>query len=193
MASGKPFKPSITATRISFSPRWLSSFMTPSQNFAPSLCTDPDSQHLLGPIPVDAQGQVHCFVFDRSLITDFDPQGVEEHHRVHRLQGPVLPLDDILQDRISHRADQIGGYFDLILLLQEAFDLAHRHSLGVHRDDLGIESSKTLLPFADELGFKLIACANFRSRWSWKTLSKLCQTGARAKELKLSHRMIKRL
>src|ERR1700738_3575332 len=38
MASGKPFKPSITATRISFSPRWLSSFMTPSQNFAPSLC-----------------------------------------------------------------------------------------------------------------------------------------------------------
>src|ERR1700738_1401363 len=38
MASGKPFRPSITATRISFSPRWLSSFMTPSQNFAPSLC-----------------------------------------------------------------------------------------------------------------------------------------------------------
>src|SRR3981081_689644 len=38
MASGKPFKPSITATRISFSPRWLSSFMTPSQNLAPSLC-----------------------------------------------------------------------------------------------------------------------------------------------------------
>src|SRR3981081_3371590 len=58
---------------------------------------------------------------------------------------------------MSHRADQSGGYFDLILLLQEAFDLAHRHSLGVHRDDLGIESSKTLLPFADELGFKLSA------------------------------------
>src|SRR3981081_3569239 len=58
---------------------------------------------------------------------------------------------------MSHRADQSGGYFDLILLLQEAFDLAHCHSLGVHRDDLGIESSKTLLPFADELGFKLSA------------------------------------
>ncbi len=36
MASGKPFRPSITATRISLSPRWLSSFMTPNQNLAPS-------------------------------------------------------------------------------------------------------------------------------------------------------------
>jgi hypothetical protein len=34
---------------------------------------------------------------------------------------------------------------------QEAFNLTHRHPLGVHRDDLVIEASKALLPFADEL------------------------------------------
>src|SRR5258708_13316181 len=60
----------------------------------------------------------------------------------------------MLQERMCQRGEQIRGDFDLILPLQEAFDLAHRHSLGVHRDDLGIESSKTLLTFADELGFK---------------------------------------
>ena len=36
IACGKPFSPSTTAIRISFVPRDLSSFITPSQNLAPS-------------------------------------------------------------------------------------------------------------------------------------------------------------
>jgi hypothetical protein len=36
IASGKPFKPSITATRIFFSPRWLSSFMRLSTSLVSS-------------------------------------------------------------------------------------------------------------------------------------------------------------
>src|SRR5260370_1605589 len=38
MASGKPLSPSITAMRISCTPRFLSSLITASQNLAPSLC-----------------------------------------------------------------------------------------------------------------------------------------------------------
>jgi hypothetical protein len=39
MASGKPLSPSTTANRTSSTPRVLSSFMTRSQNLAPSLCS----------------------------------------------------------------------------------------------------------------------------------------------------------
>ena len=39
MASGKPLRPSTTATRMSAMPRFLSSFMTLSQNLAPSVCS----------------------------------------------------------------------------------------------------------------------------------------------------------
>ncbi len=39
MASGKPFRPSTTAIRMSAIPRFLSSFITRSENFAPSTCS----------------------------------------------------------------------------------------------------------------------------------------------------------
>lgn len=39
IASGKPFSPSTTAIGTSCTPRFFSSFMTFSQNFAPSVCS----------------------------------------------------------------------------------------------------------------------------------------------------------
>ncbi len=39
IASGKPFKPSTTASSTSSTPRFLSSFMTRNQNVAPSFCS----------------------------------------------------------------------------------------------------------------------------------------------------------
>src|SRR5215218_7656271 len=39
IASGKPFRPSTTAISTSSTPRLLSSVMTRSQNFAPSVCS----------------------------------------------------------------------------------------------------------------------------------------------------------
>ena len=39
IASGKPFRPSTTASRISSTPRFRSSFITRSQNLAPSFCS----------------------------------------------------------------------------------------------------------------------------------------------------------
>ena len=39
MASGNPFRPSTTAMRMSWAPRFFSSFMTRSQNLAPSVCS----------------------------------------------------------------------------------------------------------------------------------------------------------
>jgi hypothetical protein len=39
IASGKPLRPSTTAIRMSATPRFLSSVMTRSQNFAPLVCS----------------------------------------------------------------------------------------------------------------------------------------------------------
>jgi hypothetical protein len=49
--------------------------------------------------------------------------------------------------RVGHCADQIARDLELILLLQESFDLTPRHALRIHRDDLGVEADqKSLLP-----------------------------------------------
>ena len=58
MASGKPFRPSTTATRMSLAPRAARSFITRSQNLAPSFC----SIH----IPSDRHGR-----FDPQLIAKY--------------------------------------------------------------------------------------------------------------------------
>jgi hypothetical protein len=40
----------------------------------------------LGPVPVDAQGQVNCFIFDRSLVTD--------------LTAPQVDIEDLSAARV---------------------------------------------------------------------------------------------
>ncbi|KDM65064.1 hypothetical protein ACIDI_284c00020 [Acidiphilium sp. JA12-A1] len=39
IASGPPFRPSTTASRMSSTPRFFNSFITRSQNLAPSFCS----------------------------------------------------------------------------------------------------------------------------------------------------------
>jgi len=66
---------------------------------------------------------------------------------------------DILQDRISHRADEISGDFGpYIARSKKRLIIAHRHSLGVHRDESLVSNPpKTLLAFADELGVQTLS------------------------------------
>src|SRR5215212_6810904 len=91
IASGKPFRPSTTVIRTSSTPRFLSSFMTRSQNFAPSFLLEPQAQDLLAAIGPDAQGDVDRLVPDQPFVADLDPERVEEDQRVDRLQRPGLP------------------------------------------------------------------------------------------------------
>jgi len=149
MASGKPFNPSMIATRDVFKPAVVE-FVLPRQ---PEL----GSFTLLDPRPNTSLFPLRCkvkrFVLDQPFITDLDPQGIEKHYRIH--QGQVLPLDYILHHRINHRTDQMSQNFHLVLVLQETLDLVHRHILGLHRYDFGIGSAKALLTFPNKLRFKL--------------------------------------
>src|ERR1700746_3830334 len=42
------------------------------------------------PLPLNAQRQIDRFIFDGSLLANFDSQGVEEYHCIHCLQRPIL-------------------------------------------------------------------------------------------------------
>ena len=50
---------------------------------------------------------------------------------------------------------RVGRDFHLVLFFQKRLDLAHRHPLGVHGDNLGIEAPKAPLSLADKLRLKL--------------------------------------
>src|SRR6476661_2867194 len=90
IASGKPLRPSTTAIRMSSTPRFLSSFMTRSQNLAPSFCSSQSPRISLVPSAL-TPSDMHGLVADQPLVPDLDPQSVEEDQGVDGLQGPALP------------------------------------------------------------------------------------------------------
>lgn len=75
IASGKPFRPSMTASRISSTPRFLSSFITGSQNLAPSFCSS-QAEYLLGASGADAQRDMDGFVANHPFVPGLDPDRV---------------------------------------------------------------------------------------------------------------------
>src|SRR6058998_982182 len=75
IASGKPFRPSTTAMRISPMPRFLSSFMTRSQNLAPSEVSIHSPRISL--VGHHAEREIDRLVADQAFITHLDPQRIE--------------------------------------------------------------------------------------------------------------------
>lgn len=55
----------------------------------------PQAQYLALIVGLHAQSQIHRLVADTAVFADLDPQCVEEHHRVLRLQWPALPSDGL--------------------------------------------------------------------------------------------------
>jgi hypothetical protein len=58
----------------------------------------------------DAQSHVDGLVFDLTAfrIANFDPKRIEKNNRIHRFQGAVLPVCNLLQNGISDTADKIS-------------------------------------------------------------------------------------
>ncbi len=102
IASGKPFSPSTTAIRMSPTPRTFRSFMTLSQNLAPSGLLDPKAEHVLVAAGFEAQRDVDGLVLHRALVADFDPERVEEDHGIDRLERAALPVAHLVEHRIGH-------------------------------------------------------------------------------------------
>jgi len=85
---------------------------------------DPDAQDLLGAVGQDAECDVDGLVANETLVPDLDPDGIEEDQRIKRVERPVLPFADRLQDGIGDGRDQVRRDVDAIEFLQVSTDLA---------------------------------------------------------------------
>jgi hypothetical protein len=106
-------------------PRFLISESTRAQNFAPSLSV----AVLAGPQPEDVAGALHRHRqrdVDRAVrdiaVADLHVYGVDEDHRVHRIQGAGLPFGHALDHPVGDRGDRLRqrrltGLDDLVISL----------------------------------------------------------------------------
>src|ERR671912_2128517 len=83
IASGNPVSPSQQAISTSATPRLRSSASTPAQNYALG-GLDPDPEHMLDPVAVDADGDVGGLVADLVFVADLHHQRVQIQDRVDR-------------------------------------------------------------------------------------------------------------
>jgi hypothetical protein len=60
----------------------------------------PDSQDVAVPVDADPDDHVERPVGDLP-VADLDVDGVDEQHRVHRVQGPVLPLRELFDGVVT--------------------------------------------------------------------------------------------
>ncbi|MCY1529164.1 hypothetical protein D9M68_642970 [compost metagenome] len=111
---------------------------------------DPQAQDVARAVGQHAQGQVDGLVAHHRILLDLHTQGIEEDHRVHRLQRARLPGGDFGHDGVGHRADELGRHLHPIALQQEALDLAHRHAARVHGHDLVVEAGEAAFVLGDE-------------------------------------------
>ena len=112
---------------------------------------DPQAQNILGTVGQDTQRDVDRLVAHGAFIADLDPQGIEEHQRIGRIERPVLPFRDLVQYGVGHGRDQIGRNVEAVNLLKMAADLAHAHAAGVHQNNLVVEIRKPALILGDQL------------------------------------------
>lgn len=112
---------------------------------------DPQAENLLLALRGERQNDVHCLVPHQPVIPDLDPQRVEEHHRVDRVERPVLPGGHLVEHRVGHPRDEIGRHLDLIELAQMPLDLPHRQATRVQRDHLVIKPVEPRLAFRHDL------------------------------------------
>jgi hypothetical protein len=110
---------------------------------------DPQAEDVLLALAIERQGEIDRLVLDRALVADLDPQRIKEDHRIDCVERPVLPLAHLIEHGIGDPADQVGRDVDGIELAQMALDLAYRHAVGIHRDDLVVEGIEPgLAPWA---------------------------------------------
>jgi hypothetical protein len=84
------------------------------------------------------------------LVPDLHAQGVENHHRINGVQRPRAPFLHLVQDRVGHAADQVGGDLEPVELLEMAPNVAHAHAARVHGDDLVIQAVDPGLALGDQ-------------------------------------------
>ena len=93
--------------QTSWTPRFLISVSTASQNFAPSPPSPAHNPRMSrSPLQVDPDRHVDRPVGDLP-VADLHHDRVDEHHRVHPVQRPVLPLGHLLDDLVGDPGDGV--------------------------------------------------------------------------------------
>ena len=100
-------------------------------------------------LAVDPDGQVDRPVRD-DPVADLDHQGVDEDHRVDRVQRPGLPFGQPVQYPVGDRADRVPGDLRAVDLGQVGLDLAGGQALGDQRDDQVIDPAQPPLPLGHD-------------------------------------------
>lgn len=104
----------------------------------------------------NAERDVVYLVANEALVTDFDPDGIEEDQEIGSVERPVPSFGDVLQNRIGDGGDQLGRHLDAVNLLHMRTDLAGRKAPRIHRDNFVVKAGETPPVFGDELGIEVL-------------------------------------
>src|SRR5437764_10923292 len=154
IASGKTFQAVDDGDQQVFDAAVFQLVHDPQPEFGTLVLLEPKPQNFLGAVGAHAERDVDGLVAHQALVADLDPQRVKENQGIDRLQRAGLPGRDLLQHRVSDRADQVGRDVDAIELAQMADDLAGAHPTRIHRDDLVVEPWEPALVLGDQLRVK---------------------------------------
>ena len=129
IASGKPFRPS--TTKDVFDAAVLQLVHDAQPKFRALGLLDPQAEDLFGSVGPNPARDVDGFVAHHAFVAHLDPDGVEEDQCIERLQRPVLPFGDLLEDGARDRADEIGGDVEPVEIAQMTLDFANAHAARI--------------------------------------------------------------
>ncbi len=101
--------------------------------------SEPQPKHVALAVHVDPDGHVHGPVRDLR-VTDFHDDGIDQHDRVHLVEGPVLPGGHLFDDGVGDPADRVAADLGPVDLDQMSLDLTGRQALGIQRQHVGVEA-----------------------------------------------------
>ena len=67
---------------------------------------DPQAQNLLLAVRIESQRDIDGLVPDHAFIANLDPQCVEKHHWIDRVERTGLPFPDFVENRVGYPAHQ---------------------------------------------------------------------------------------
>jgi hypothetical protein len=68
---------------------------------------DPQPQNVLLAVRIERERHVDGLVLDQALVANLDPQGVEKHHRIDRVERTVLPVGRMRSGGMSRVGERL--------------------------------------------------------------------------------------
>ncbi len=116
---------------------------------AVAVLAGPQAQHIALAVHGDAQRQVDGPVGDLALA-DLHVNGIDEDHRIHRVEGAALPVRQALHDPVGNRRDRLLRHLRAVDLGQVRGDLPVGQPLRRQGDHQLIDPGQPPLPFGHD-------------------------------------------